>query len=416
MGGNHSIIVTLFTSQNHTLDNTFIGKRGTIGLEEFILVGIEGDNLFLSRPITGTITHWLGDSSLGAAGDLVFDTATVPVTDPRPAQFYPALQNTSRQFFAEGGRTIVGNGSYFVKSLRIISSYQVANPFQALQAIEATAGTNDVIDLNDPSLESQFGVELEYLVNRYAVTQRNELTVFQDHFRRFWWPLQFDTINRRAGETTHLLVPNCLPIPSGEANDGGGVRDFAAYSDITNNNLEYYIRSAFYAPSTDWQDGIQRCPTTSMFEIRDSGGNPIHRFVMHNDGDLGRTSNPVYSEMSLFMSASEKVYPAVDYNREVQAGLAQSVISAWGWIDPAIDPEASINFTYQKWGGEWGFVWHSFNALANYLIPVPDELIGKKIRVVKQNSNITLTDTVVQAGGISVTKTAGAGGFELVLH
>lgn len=402
-GGNHGILAWRYAAAAHGKVNADLGSKWATGGKTYTLARCPTTGqVVMAAPISGGVTDWVLDSvSPGSAVTFTHvsgatNTADIVTTGaPAQVQLYPSLQGVTRKLLVDGGRLAEANGVYSARQLRIHVAYRIPNVFRMYEWLWARVGSSTDIAFNDPSVESQVRVQLEYMFDAYGVTTvRYENEALQGHNRTFMWPSQHQALTRipANSETLHFIMPGVNSFQSGLTQSGGSALDFSDWADITSNTLEYYAATGTWKAGSWWSDNVQRPPRVCAFEVRSSGGTPLKRYVMVNSATKGRTAANDYSTIAHFLSGSNKSYMATAYDVNVSAGDKSSTIGAWGFIDPSADPEADISFAFPTGNGEVEWVWYTTNAsLSSYAIPAPSQMQGRNLQIVNRSASATVS-------------------------
>ncbi|RIV79586.1 hypothetical protein [Pelagerythrobacter aerophilus] len=419
MGGAHGITSSLVTSTAHGKSNVDVGSIWSVGGTSYMLTGVyDANRLFLTALNTGTETEWSisGDTLTSGTATHVSDatnTADFTISTGILAYLYPATALVDQQVRVQGGLRLVADGVYTVTERAQAVTYRIPNAAGVLDAIAADVGSSEQFDYNNPALPMQLQLDLRWNDDAWASSVTHQVTALQDHHCDSSWPTQWQAINARssASETLHFIIPGT--VPCGAALDHSGtVRDFGTWNDITANTEEYYHDAAVWEGANWWADGIQRAALVAGYGVKDSGGNWLRKFIMARSRIQGWTAenNPTISH---FLSTFNKAYAVSRWNEDVEAGDVRSVVAGYGWMDPAFDPLADINFTFPLGGGRHEWIWHATAPVAGYSVPKRSDLAGKKVEIVCRSASCSVI--VGSGGGITVT-TSGEGGFTALVY
>jgi hypothetical protein len=400
-GANHGILAWLHTS-THDKTNVDIGSKWANAGKTYTLARCPTTSqVVMAVPVSGGTSDWALDSSNPGSGATythisgATHTADIVCTGAASlAQLYPSLQSVERAFLIDGGRFATADGVHLPRQRRIHIDYKIANVKALYEWMWARVGSSDPITYNDPSVASQVRVHLEYMFDAYGVTTvRYENEALQAHTRSFMWPSQHQAITRipANSETIHFIQPGLNSLASGPTQSGGTPLDFSDWVNMGSNTLEYYAASSAWKAASHWSDNVQRPPRVCAFEVRNSGGTPIKRYVMANSAIKGRTAANNYSTVAHFLSGANKSYMAVAYNEAVSAGDVSSTFGAWGFIDPTFDSQAAISFAFCLGGGEYEWVWYTTGTLSAYAIPTPPQIAGKRLEVFHRTASATVS-------------------------
>lgn len=408
-GGNHGIPCWIITAAAHGLDNMMIGRTYSKGGKVYTGARVVNANsVVLAAPVSGGASDWAVDTASPGTGTFTAldGGADIVATAVASAQLYPSLQNVERTVLIDNGKLPEANGIYNPRRVRVHIDYNIPNVKAVYESLWARAGTSAEPSYNDPAIDPQVGVHLEYVFDAYGATSvRYEVEAIQAHSRTYMWPSQHQALTfiSASSETLWFLNPVSVSFQAGLNNDAGDARDFSQWANITSNTSEYYAKAVGWKPASFWSDNTQRPPRAFAFEVRNSGGTPIKRYVMVNSAIQGRTAANDYSDIAHFLSAAEKSYMAVAYNEAMTAGDVTTTVGGWGFMDLTLDSEADINFAFPLFGGGYEWIWSSRNgALTDYAIPLPPQLSGRQIEVVNRSASATVS---IDGDAVTVTTT-----------
>jgi hypothetical protein len=426
LGGNHGLPSWEITVTGHGRTNANV--RGSTwsngGVSYMVTRIVDANRLWVTRIIDdGDVNNWIqNDPGIAATGTFTHvsgatSTADLVYTARVATQLRPSLQDFYLKYFAPGGKEITAAGAYELSQLRVKLGYKIPNQALLLDYLASIRGTANDVFYNSSGLASQVKMDLEYLFDRNgATTVYQTCTALQPHRRDYFWPSQHQNLTRLSGQTLHLFAEGVNSFQAGTTQAGGAARDFSALSDISSNALEYYFDKAAWEPGSYWSDGQQHIPSLFMFAIKDAGGAFLKKYVIVNDDEEGLSAKRPATR-GAFLSSANKLYMVQAFSESVAADQVDLAVGAFGFIDPAADAQALVNFVYPKNGGRFGFRWHTLNgALSNYAIPVGVKYANKKVTILKRATTVTVVSSVVSPAGQIVVSTTGAGGFSAILE
>ena len=425
-GGVHGIVSSLVTSTGHGKTNADRGSIYAIdGVQCMITEVYDANRLMLTWLNTGSPLFWSIATNTITSGTAVHvangtNTASFVITAGVQAYLFPSTAVSESIAWLEDARELDNNG-VFVARLRIQDFvYEIPNAADTLTVLAANVGSTDDFNYNDPSIDRQVGVSFRWIDDAWSTTILHQVTALQDHFCNFSWPTQWQKPNARssASETLWFQIPGSITcaaaitgIPGDHSN--GSPLDFSSPQNITANVKEYYHDDTVWAPASYWSDNVQRPPWVAAYGIKNSGGTWLRKFVMARSRIVGWTADGVPG-MSHFLSSQNKAYAVTRWDETVLKDDARTCVAGAGWVDPAFDIQADINFCFAIGGGRYEWHWSSSTDQTDYEIPIRADLIGKTVEIVCQSANCAIS---INAATQTVTITKiGKGEFTALVY
>jgi len=416
LAGVHGIVSSFVTANGHGKTNAARGSRWLLSSVTYLLtMRYDANRLFLTRLNTGTTNEWSIATTTAPTGTATHvsggsETGDIVITASTQGQLWPATNILSQRVWFEGGRELESNGVFVAKQRIQEVVYQVPNAAEVLNAIEADVGSSDDFNYNDPSLPMQLEFSVRWIDDAWSARVEYQVTALQDHVCTFSWPMQWQQINARSsvGETLWFIVPGTKSCAAGATHSGGTPLDFSSFQNISSNVLEYYHDAPVWQDASWWTDSVKRPAWVQAYGVKDSGGNWLRKFVMARSRIAGWTADGDPG-LSHLLSAPNKSYSVVRAGESVSAGDVRKYIAFYGWIDPAFDTEADINFPAALGGGQFEWNWWAAGSQASYSIPIRADLVGKRVQIICSSANCDITiDPGTQT--VTLSKT-GDGGF-----
>lgn len=415
LGGAHGLPSWEITAPAHGKTNANArGSLWSIGGVQYMITRVVNSNaLWITEVFGGADDIWtFAFSTPPSSGALTHvssavATASISYSSRVATQLWPSLQNFTMDVFDSEGEPITSPGAYETSKPRVDISYTIPNQKAVLDHLHAMRGSNADIQFNDPAISGQVGVSISYLFdNSGAATAIYTSEALQSHWRNYLWPTQHQALTLQAGQTLHFFAEGVTAF---------GGRNFAALSDITGNGSQFFFDQPTWSPASYWSDNEQHIPTLFAFVVKNSNGTIAKTYVMANDDADGLSATSPATRAG-FLSGANKFYPVQAFEESVEAGQVDVAIGAFGFIDPARDNRALINFAYPRPDGSYGFRWHSLSAQTAYEVPVGVEHAGKSVTILKRAASVIVSSAVVsESGTITVSSTA-AGGFSALLQ
>lgn len=425
-GGLHGVASSLVTVTAHGRTNVDRGSIWAVNGVNYMLTGIfSPDKLVFTALNTGTNTHWKISSTLLVSGTATHvsgatHTADIVFSGGIVMYLLPGVEIVSEKVWLEGAVPLGVNGAFYGRRRIQEFNYRVPNAASVLDYVAANLGSSADLNYNDPAVPRQFEVNLRWVDDAYAATVFHQVTALQDYRCDFSWPMQWQPINERgtSGNTFWFCVPASKPCAGaalgvvGDHSNGAPI-DFAAWANITGGGTEYYHDQSVWADASYWSDNVQRPPWLQAFAVKDSAGNWLRKYIMARSRIMGWTADGVPNlGLAHFLSSANKSYSVTRYNEELVAGDTRMIVAGYGWMDPAFDPQADVNFTFPLNGGLFEWNWWATAPVSAYTVPKRTDILGKQVRIICNSASCAIT--VNPDKSVTVT-TIGPGGFTALL-
>ena len=391
IGANHgALIVVEATAVGHGKTITDVGSGWTDadGTRFTLMRVVDINRLWLVSENRSTYPAWsfktaISGLTLSPAGS----SAESPIVIGKTAltQLWPALQSQTKAVLLDGLTPIVADGTYAADSVDIVNIYSIPNPAAVVDYVRSNSGGTAQPSFVAASIRADISRTIIYrFAANVSCTVYDSLVPHNDLAMDYAGGVQAGPL-AYTGKQLRQYIPETLPIQ-------GGVKmwDFTAGEYISG------PAELLNITQSSWSD-IGK-PPARMMQVVESNGVPEFGMMLGYSPISAAGSPSVRKDLIVragFVSASRKQYPialeagGTKSHGKVAAGTVFQTVAFRSFWSSALVPDATA-FTWYQDGRDTIVVADFHKAVTQSRLPLPLNLIGKRVSVISKSESLTV--------------------------
>ncbi|MDD3926437.1 MAG: hypothetical protein PHT33_07250, partial [bacterium] len=324
-------------------------------------------------------------------------------------QLESMTQNRIFKVLLDGTTEVTADGVYTCKYVDIANTYDISNLASVVDYLKAHAGSSTQPMFNDPSIDSdmRFCITYRYAGNG-AVTVYHTIRTYKDVALGYVGFMQAAPLFVQSGSGRRLwqYIPKTKPV----------VGKLKAWNFQTMEDITDTIETLSLGTDS-WSDA-DNPPERFAQLVKTVEGVTSHGFLMGYSQLRGIGVPAIRKTLvnnAFFLYVSRKQYPhGIDNGMTglVNGRLpADSYFEAVGyrcWINPAIDPDATVCTWYMD-GNDIVLVLDYHKNLKMHQVALPAQFVGKTITAVDVSASTTVHSRIVSNDGLLISVSGGYG-------